>query len=157
MKLLDSSTYKADLKRAIESSNLSELDGKSIFITGGLGLIASSIVDDLFVYGKNLEKIYVGARNEEEFRRRFGNYEKVEFVQYDALEKMKLNFKPDYIIHGAGLASPELYVSMPVETVLSNFNGIHELLEYARNNKVENCFMFLRVKYMEKRIRMDHL
>lgn len=135
MKLLDSSTYKFDLERAIENIDLSELNGKAIFITGGLGLIASSIVDVLLVYG-GIGKIYVGARNAEQFKRRFGNYEKVEFVQYDALAKMKLNFNPDYIIHGAGLASPELYVSMPVETVLSNFNGIHELLEYARNNKV---------------------
>ena len=135
MKLLDSSTYKFDLERAIENIDLSELNGKAIFITGGLGLIASSIVDVLLVYG-GIGKIYVGARNAEQFKRRFGNYEKIEFVQYDALAKMKLNFNPDYIIHGAGLASPELYVSMPVETVLSNFNGIHELLEYARNNKV---------------------
>ena len=61
MKLLDSSTYKFDLERAIENIDLSELNGKAIFITGGLGLIASSIVDVLLVYG-GIGKIYVGAR-----------------------------------------------------------------------------------------------
>lgn len=40
----------------------------------------------------------------------------------------------DYIIHGAGLASPELYVSKPVETMLSNFNGVLNLLEYAKTH-----------------------
>lgn len=55
----------------------------------------------------------------------------------NALKPLKLEIVPDYIIHSAGLASPELYTSMPVETVLSNIDGIHELLRFAKNNPVE--------------------
>ncbi len=59
------------------------------------------------------------------------------FAQYVALSELSLNFKPDYIIHGTGLSSPELYTNMPVETVLSNFDGLHLLLEYVKNNDVK--------------------
>lgn len=132
MRLLESSLYRADLEKAISSIDLTALDDKAIFITGGLGLICSTIVDVLLSYGKT--EIYVGARKEKQFLERFSGYDKVHFVHYDALFGLNLGIKPDYIVHGAGLASPELYTSMPVETVLSNFDGIHSLLEFAKNN-----------------------
>lgn len=136
MKLLESELYKQDLEKVMKNLSLTNLEGKSIFITGGLGLIGSAIVDLLLVYGKT--EIYVGARNQKQFEKRYGGYDKVHFVQYDALSPfLTLNFKPNYIIHGAGLSSPELYTNMPVETVLSNFDGLHALLEYAKNNEVK--------------------
>ena len=58
MRLLESKRYRDDLKKAISNTDLSELNNKSIFITGGLGLICSTIVDVLLVgcnttiYGK---------------------------------------------------------------------------------------------------------
>lgn len=135
MRLIESGLYKADLERAIQNIDLNELDGRSVFVTGGLGLICSTVVDLLLFYGKT--EIYVGARHQKQFQERFDGFDTVHFVKYDALSELKLDFKPDYIIHGAGLASPELYTSMPVETVLSNFNGVHRLLEFAKKNDVK--------------------
>lgn len=135
MRLIESGLYKADLERTIQSINLSELDGKSVFITGGLGLICSAVVDLLLVYGKT--EIFVGARDQKRFQKRFGGFDQVHFVQYDALSELKLDIVPDYIIHGAGLASPELYTAMPVETMLSNFDGVHGLLEFAKKTDVK--------------------
>lgn len=136
MKLLNSELYNQDLEKVAGNLHLTRLEGKSIFITGGLGLICSAIVDLLLIHGKT--EIYVGARSEEQFEERYDGYDKVHFVQYNALsQQLALAFKPDYIIHGAGLSSPELYTNMPVETVLSNFDGLHSLLEYAKNNEVE--------------------
>jgi len=134
MKLLESSLYNSDLNKALTKLNLEELSGKSVFITGGLGLICSTIVDLLLKNTKT--KIFVGARNEEQFINRFGGYNQVEYVQYDALAELNLSICPDYIIHGAGLASPELYVSNPVETLSSNIDGVHNLLEFARSHNV---------------------
>ena len=136
MRLLDSSLYTEDLKKALESIDLSNLDGQSFFITGGLGLIASTIVDVLLTYGKT-GIIYIGARNISQYEKRYGNLEKVCFIPYDAMKPLKLNIKPNYIIHGAGLANPELYTLMPVETLFSNIDGIHELLCFAKNNPVK--------------------
>ena len=61
MRLLDSSLYNADLKKAVSSIDLSSLDGKSFFITGGLGLIASTVVDVLLTYEKT-GIIYIDSR-----------------------------------------------------------------------------------------------
>lgn len=135
MKLLESGLYKNDLCKAIEHIDLRELEEKTVFITGGLGLICSTIVDILVTFGK-LKKIYIGARNEEQYQQRFGGYSEVEFVWYDALKELKMDIKPNYIIFGAGLASPELYTLKPVETILSNFDGVHQLLEFAKENKI---------------------
>lgn len=135
MRMIESGLYKNDLNKAISNIDLCELEGKSVFITGGLGLICSTVIDILLAHGKT--EIYVGARNQKQFLERFGGFDKVHFVQYDALAELNLDFKPDYIIHGAGLASPELYTTMPVETVLSNFDGVHELLEFAKKNDVK--------------------
>lgn len=136
MKLLESVLYKTDLLKAISNADLNKLDGKSIFVTGGLGLIGSAIIDVLIMYGK-IDKIYVGARNEEQFQARFGGFHNVEYVYYDALKSLNLDIYPDYIILGAGLASPELYTEKPVETILSNFDGTHKLLEYSKKYKIQ--------------------
>lgn len=135
MKLLESKLYKADLERALKNIDLSQLNDKTVFITGGLGLICSTLADILLIYGKT-KKIYVGARSKEQFQERFGGFDKIEFIQYDALGQLELNVKPDFIIYGAGLASPELYTSNPVETILSNFDGVHVLLDFAKINEV---------------------
>lgn len=136
MKLLESSIYKNDLKKVVKNIDLDLLKEKSIFITGGLGLICSAIVDVLLIYGKT-GNIYIGARDEKQFKNRFGGIEKVIFIQYDALKNQSLDILPDYIIHGAGLASPELYTAKPVETILSNFQGLQFLLEFAKKNNIE--------------------
>lgn len=133
MNILKSELYRQDIEKAISKVDLSDLIDKSIFITGGLGLIGSAIIDFLLIWGK-FNKIYVGARSESQFNLRYSNYEKIEFVRYDALKKLKFNQNVDYIICGAGIASPELYTSMPVETMMSNLNGLHELLELAKRN-----------------------
>lgn len=135
MRLLESKKYTYDLLNATKKGNLSLLEGKSFFVTGGLGLICSTIVDVLLTYGKT-GKIYVGARNIEQFKERYGDSDKVAYIAYDALQTLNLEMIPDYIICGAGLASPELYTKEPVETILSNFDGLHNLLEFAKVNGV---------------------
>lgn len=92
MRLLKSTLYKADLLKAVENSDLTKLDGKKLFVTGGLGLIGSAIVDVLVTYNK-IDKVYVGARSEKEFQFRFGGCHKVEYVHYDALKKNRFEYK----------------------------------------------------------------
>lgn len=45
MKLIESPIYNNDLERIVNRFTFSELLGKRVFVTGGLGLIGSSIVD----------------------------------------------------------------------------------------------------------------
>ena len=133
--ILENKRYIADLKRALNNIDLSKLKNKDVAITGGLGLIGSAIVDLLYVSGVP-DKIYVPELRRDQFDVRYGKYKKIEFISYDALTSLDLSITPTYIIHGAGLASPELYTQKPVETVLSNFNGVLEWLKFASRNDV---------------------
>lgn len=141
VKLLDSKQYKNDLLKGIDSIDLHQLNNKNVFITGGLGLIGSCIADLLILHGKS--NVFIGARNEEEFNHRYGNIKKVKYVKYDALSDLNFSFHPDYIIHCAGLASPELYISNPVDTILSNFHGVTSLLEYIKKNNIKSKLVYV--------------
>lgn len=134
--ILKNKTYVEDIERIIAKNDLSVFRGKSILITGGLGLICSSVADIFITYDARYNagiRLYIADINGEFFKVRYGGYSCVEYVPYDATKPVDFDFDVDYIIHGAGLASPELYVSKPVETMTSNFNGVLNLLEFAKS------------------------
>lgn len=145
MNLFDISLYKDYVGKSIINVVGSEaLKEKSILITGSTGLICSAIIDQLIILNQHHKfgiKIYACARGEEGLRRRFGNYvdnENVVYVPYDANKDINFDFAVDYIIHGASNASPELYISNPVDTMLSNFVGMKNLLDYALKKSVKS-------------------
>ena len=138
--ILENKIYLHDIERTLSHLDLAKINDKSILITGGLGLILSSVVDLLIKYSeqKNANiNIYIAYTNEAGFNARYGEYKCVKYIPYDATKPITFNVDIDYIIHGAGVASPELYVSKPVETMLSNFNGVWNLLEYAKEHGVK--------------------
>lgn len=143
-KIIENKIYLSDLKLALDKIDLATLKNSSILITGGLGLICSSIVD--LIHLANLQglncKIYLADIKEEVFQTRYGHLEDIIFVKYDAILPIKFDFLCDYIICGAGIASPELYVNKPIETILSNFNGVLNLLNFSKENNVKK-FLYI--------------
>lgn len=138
--ILKSEMYRQDISRVIDMLNMKAFHGCNILITGGLGLICSAVVDVFVIYNEKFDahiRVYVADINEEFFAVRYGKYSCVQYARYDATKPLEFDFAVDYIIHGAGLASPELYVSKPVETMLSNFNGVLNLLEYSKVHGVK--------------------
>ena len=140
MSLYDSELWISDIDRIIE--NLPELagfNGKRIMITGASGLICSAVAD---VFIRFIEKnnaditLFLCGRNIERLVNRFKPFaerEYIHFVKYDAAETdSRFPEGCDYIIHGAGNASPGVIVKEPVETMLDNFIGIKVLLDYAK-------------------------
>ena len=145
MNLFDISLYKDYVDKSIKNIvGVETLKDKSILITGSTGLICSTIIDQLIIVNKNHQfgvKIYACARNEEGLKKRFGTYvdnENIVYVPYDANKDIDFNFSVDYIIHGASNASPDLYISNPVDTMLSNFLGMKNLLDYALKKSVKS-------------------
>ena len=148
MSILNSKTYIEDLKYTVENtSNLDEFKNKSIFITGGTGLIGSAIVDLLLMSNsiKNLNiKILVATRDTSKAESRFSNFpdnkalNNISFVPYDATKNNLFNFHADYIICAASNCQPKAFVENPVETMLSNIVGLKELLNYAKKHNVKN-------------------
>ncbi len=116
------------------------LAGCSVLVTGAGGLICSALVDVLIRYNETHNKkieIHAAARSEERIKNRFGDFfyrNYFAFEQYDANSSVILiDNHADYIVHGAGNASPNKIMREPVETMLSNFTGLYELLRYAND------------------------
>lgn len=129
------------------SKTLPELDqiaGSSVLITGASGLICSAVVDVLFRYNdKHDQKIMILAagRSEKRMRDRFGEMvdrKDFNFIFFDAASGIfQTDLHADYIIHGAGNAYPAKIVIEPVETMLCNFIGTKNLLDYAKTQETK--------------------
>lgn len=141
MSIYDSKLWIDNIDTVInEFPEFHELECKSVLITGAAGLICSAIVDILIRYNEtHSEKIeiIVAGRSEEKMKNRFGKYidsNYFSFLPYDASSNnVALFHGVDYIIHGASNASPNKIVKEPVETMISNFIGMQNLLEFAKN------------------------
>lgn len=145
--MISSNTYKQDLEKAITSiPNLKSLENKSLFITGCNGLICSALVDLLIICNKKLDlnlQLYLGTRNKKKTTCLFDvrNNTFIKLVDYDATKTFEFDEKVDFIIHGAGNASPDLYVKYPVDTMMSNLYGVQQLLNIVVKQKARLLFL----------------
>ena len=113
-----------------------------MLITGATGLICSAVTDIFIRHNETYDtppiNIIAAGRCPEKISDRFGKYysrDYFSYVRYDASKcDNEINVKANYIIHGASNASPKAIVTEPVETMLSNFNGLYYLLDYAKEN-----------------------
>jgi len=148
MSILISKTYLKDIRYVIkENIFIEDLRECSILITGGTGLIGSAIVDLLLMANliKSLHiKIYIACRDINRAKERFADFpdkkilNSLIYVEYDSTKDNTLDFCVDYIIHAASIAHPKSFVDYPVDTMISNFDGINDLLGYAKINNVRN-------------------
>lgn len=148
MCLYKSAIYIRDLIEVVNNTPVIEkLKNKSVLITGAGGLICSGIVDLLLMSNELNDTnitIYAADYNIEGAYRRFGSYpnrevlKSLKIVYYDATKKNEFEFKVDYIIHGASNAHPKAITEKPVETMLDNFCGMYDLLEFARKSGTIN-------------------
>lgn len=145
MHILENRQWISDLDETI--SGLPELKafaGSSILITGSTGLIGSAITDILIRWNTVHDlriTIFAAGRNEEKIRARFAPFQEEAWLSpivYDATApENRLPSPCDFIIHGAGNASPNRIMKEPVETMLSNFLGLKNLLEHAEKQKTK--------------------
>lgn len=131
--------YLSDLEYAQKSvPNLEKLNHAKILITGAGGLIGSALVDFLTVLNDTTDAgntIFLGARNPDKLRARFGgrlDRDDMICFPYNAEKPICTEEHFDYIIHAASPATPSAYVASPVETMLANFDGMKHILAYAK-------------------------
>lgn len=147
MTVLDSKTYNQDLNKTISSiKNYKSLKNKTIFITGSTGLICSAFIDLLQALNKqrilNLT-IYASGRNIKSIQKRFNTKQNTNIIPIKFDVTKTLSFKPhvDFFIHGASNASPDKIISEPVETMISNFNGLNTILKLSHNNNARTLYI----------------
>lgn len=133
--------YWKEIKKNIKNiTNYKKLFNKSLLITGSTGMICSAVVDFLLYLNKFEDakiRIYLAGRSKEKAKKRFYPFQESEdyyFVLYDAERYQLLNYKIDYVIHGASNANPTLYSKYPVETLFGNVIGIKSILDSALKN-----------------------
>lgn len=120
---------------------LDSMAGKTVLVTGATGLICSAVMDILISYNEshsNPIRLIAACRSEQKIYERFAQYSRKPYftcVRYDATSvRPKLDCHVDYIIHGAGNATPDMIVKEPVETMTANFWGLKNMFDYAREN-----------------------
>lgn len=111
------------------------LEGASVLVTGAGGLICSALVDFLLSLGLGVQ-VYAAGRSVEKLEARFSHWQEedgLHLLRYDAMEPLRCQIPFDFLIHGASNASPAAYSTQPVQTMLSNFIGMQQILEHARD------------------------
>lgn len=137
-----------DMEEIYAAADWSVLKGKSFYISGATGMIASYFVMFLIYLNEVRSfdiQIYVGIRKIAKAQWRFGDYVDRKYfyvVEGDVVNDFPINKKINYIVHAASLASPQYYGGMPVETMLPNIVGAYRLLESARKYGTDGLLFF---------------
>jgi UDP-glucuronate decarboxylase len=121
----------------MQEGYITELRNKTILITGGNGLIASTMIDMLAVINKDHDaniSIYALCRGREKAEKRFAEYLQEDFFHLliqDVCDPVQSDSKFDYVVHAAGNAHPLAFSTDPVGTMKTSMIGTINLLEYA--------------------------
>lgn len=137
--------YQEDMEyiSGAESIDWKRLAGKTIFITGGTGLIGSTVINGL-LYANNKYKLNVRiialVRNLDRAKGLFHNVNagtSLSFIVGSVESLPEVREKVDYIIHGASPTASLYFVQHPVETIQTAVKGTKNILELAKKNQVE--------------------
>lgn len=111
---------------------------KTVLVTGATGRLGMYIVEAIskanIDWNLNIT-ILVLARNEKKLQQVFGNSLKLPYIYelvQDITEVICWEGEIDYIFHTAGLASPQDFTNKPVDTLWGHVQGLHNILELAR-------------------------
>lgn len=131
-------SYKDDL---IKTANLDipweKLSDCNILVTGATGLIGSCLIEVLMLHPDMQYNVYALGRNENRAKARFTKYmdnPRFHFIKHDITSPLNNDIKFQYIIHAASNASPNFFVTKPVEVMLSNIDGVKNLMNYGINH-----------------------
>ena len=109
--------------------------GKSIFITGGTGLIGSLIIKGIIVANElkkaNIRVVAI-VRSITKAKDIFKDFslENITLLEGDIINKISYDENVDYIIHGASPTASKFFVTYPVETITTAVDGTKNLLNF---------------------------
>lgn len=133
---MNNSILEEDIKNIINYFDMSVFDGKTILVTGATGLIGKLCVKSLLNSGYNTQVIAL-VRDEEKAKNIFGESKRLTYLVQDINQRINTTRRVDYIIHAASTTSSKDFVEKPVETIYTAINGSRNVLEFAKNKRLE--------------------
>lgn len=120
-----------------------KLDNKTVFVTGGTGLIGYTLVSALLYrnlkYKSNI-KIIALVRNITKAKEKFATQLKqnlnLKFVVGDVENLPPIDDGIDYLIHGANPTASSYFVKNPVETIKTAVWGTNNILNLAKEKNI---------------------
>lgn len=133
---MNNSIFEEDIKNIINDFDMSVFDGKTILVTGATGLIGKLCIKSLLNSGYNTQVIAL-VRDEEKAKNIFGESKRLTYLVQDINQRINTTRRVDYIIHAASTTSSKDFVEKPVETIYTAINGSRNVLEFAKNKRLE--------------------
>lgn len=118
------------------------LYNKNIFITGGAGFIANTLIGHYVEHNKIT--VYDNFHRDTLSSSRFANHPNITIIKGDVLDAELLTKSmagSDVVVHAAGIAGIDTVIKDPVRTMRVNMIGTSNALEAARINGVKDRFI----------------
>lgn len=118
------------------------LENKTIFITGGAGFIANTLIKHYVANNKIV--VYDNFHRDTLTASGLSDHPNVKIVKGDVLdfELLKNSMAgADVVIHAAGIAGIDTVIKNPVQTMRVNMIGTSNALEAARQNNIKDRFV----------------
>jgi nucleoside-diphosphate-sugar epimerase len=126
--------------------NASQLEGKTLLITGGAGFLGNYLVRTMSNLNKEvlktpckvivLDNFITGLRDS------FENDANITLIEHDITKPINLPGNIDYILHAASIASPLFYNKYRIETIDVGFLGTKYMLELAKEKNAKSFVFF---------------
>ncbi len=130
--------YQEELDYILSTRGIERLQGSTLLLTGGTGLLGTLLVDALMKYntrGAGIHLVVVG-RSEEKARTRIGDYfgsPFFHFLSHDVAAPFPSSLHADYVVPLASSTHPLAYSQQPIATMTVNiFGALHALALAAR-------------------------
>jgi len=121
---------------------MSSIKNKRIFITGGAGFIANTLIGILI--DDNLIVVYDNFHRDTLSDSVYANHKNLTIIKGDVLDKELLTSSmkgADIVVHAAGIAGIDTVIKDPVRTMTVNMIGTANALEAAKLNNVSDRFI----------------